>query len=366
MINQVAKIAGVSRVTVWKVAKGRPGVSESTIKLVREAMQRVGYCPDRDSRRPGRPPGASTKEVGTGYVGLLLMGLPRALLQLPMMSELIAGIESALAEYASKLLVVKQVADPSRLPAKVSPDRLDGALVLGSTPQEIIPALQRLRSVCLMSPSESSGSLCLDRVQPDLEMVGQGAAEYLFGRGHQRLAFLCAASGHQGFRSMGRAFQAATQQKSVEPQMLIDGPTKQDVMWDVELGRPVIRSLVDDLLAANPRPTGIFVACDEMTVEVYHALSERGIRIGPKDAGGEIEIVSNNNEAIRLSTLRNSPPASFDECAWEIGACAVRRLLTRIEHPEEPPVRILVPPKLVEPKDRMETHRLVMQEVCAQ
>ena len=52
-------------------------------------------------------------------------------------------------------------------------------------------------------------------------------------------------------------------------------------------------------------------------------------------------------ERSRLEPL-NPRPASIDIGAVEIGRRAVRRLLIRLQHPEESPVRVLVPPSLSE------------------
>ena len=62
--------------------------------------------------------------------------------------------------------------------------------------------------------------------------------------------------------------------------------------------------------------------------------------------GSEVVIVSCDNETVRLSTL-HPRPASIDLAAAEIARQAVRRLSSRIQHRDEPPIRTLVNPRLV-------------------
>jgi DNA-binding LacI/PurR family transcriptional regulator len=111
--------------------------------------------------------------------------------------------------------------------------------------------------------------------------------------------------------------------------------------------RAWLAEAADKLLTIDPLPTGLFVPSDRHTSIVYSLLAERGIKIGHAGAGGQMEIISCDNEQSRLEPL--SPrPASIDIGAVEIGRRAVRRLLIRLQHPEESPVRVLVPPKLPE------------------
>jgi DNA-binding LacI/PurR family transcriptional regulator len=78
-------------------------------------------------------------------------------------------------------------------------------------------------------------------------------------------------------------------------------------------------------------------------VQVYRLLAERGVT-----PGADMTVVSCDNENVRLSML-HPRPASIEIGTAEIARFAVRRLIQRIKHPEDPPVRILVNPKLVLP-----------------
>jgi DNA-binding LacI/PurR family transcriptional regulator len=105
---------------------------------------------------------------------------------------------------------------------------------------------------------------------------------------------------------------------------------------------PDLPDLVRRLAKRRRGRLGLFVTRDEETVHVYPLLRQAGL-----EPGRDVVVVSCDNEAVRLSTL--SPrPASIDLGSAEIARHAVRRLSTRMKLRNEPPVRILVNPHLVE------------------
>jgi len=58
-----------------------------------------------------------------------------------------------------------------------------------------------------------------------------------------------------------------------------------------------------------------------------------------------VRIVSCDNEQQRLSVL-HPRPASIDIRGEFIGRCAVRQLVYRLTHPDEPPTRMLIAPHI--------------------
>jgi LacI family transcriptional regulator len=103
-----------------------------------------------------------------------------------------------------------------------------------------------------------------------------------------------------------------------------------------------IQSAVDALLAASPRPKGLFVSRDAEAVRVSAALATRGVQ-----PGQDIIIVSCDNETNPAAETAVYPTATIDLNPEEVGRRALLRLLQRIAKPEEPIVQILVLPRLV-------------------
>jgi DNA-binding LacI/PurR family transcriptional regulator len=78
-----------------------------------------------------------------------------------------------------------------------------------------------------------------------------------------------------------------------------------------------------------------------MTAEMYPVLQHHRLR--PQR---DITIISCDNEETRLSSLFPRP-ASIDPGAEQIGFRAVTRLVSRLQRADEPPILILVAPRLM-------------------
>jgi DNA-binding LacI/PurR family transcriptional regulator len=142
-------------------------------------------------------------------------------------------------------------------------------------------------------------------------------------------------------RAAGFAARAAEAGVIAESFLLDADPAIRSTYGSATHVRPTAAELVDAVLAY--RPAGLFVDRDESLIELNRLLVERGIRVGE-----DLTIIACDNEQIRLSTL-DPRPASIDLNAPEIAVRAVRRLIGRIKHPDESPVRLLVSPRLALP-----------------
>ena len=107
--------------------------------------------------------------------------------------------------------------------------------------------------------------------------------------------------------------------------------------WTLEAER-----LVEQWLAATPRPTGMFVPVDRVTLRVYRHLERRGIAARP----GRRHRLLRQRE--RTAVADAPAPASIDLNRQTIARLAVERLLWRMKNGvTSPRVVITVSPTLV-------------------
>jgi LacI family transcriptional regulator len=358
-ITKVAKIAGVSHGTVSRVINARPGISPDTIRAVRLAMAEVGYVPPPPEKRRGRtaapninglPGAAAAESVGrTRMIGLLVFEESLSILNEPVIAAAMAGIESALAEHNFGLQLA-QVSQSDRLPPTIDCDHVDGILFTANrVPIEIRSQLADFHAVRFLSSiADPDEEVWIDHIMPDNQQIGVMAARYLFRRGHQHVAFIEATPRRLNFHERGNSFCMVAQNCGLTAARVTVNKQQRDELYpSIANVRTWLTDAVDQLVKLDPRPTGLFVPSDRHTSIVYTLLAERGIKIGHASTGGQMEVISCDNEESRLEPL-NPRPASIDIGAVEIGRRAVRRLLIRLQHPEESPVRVLVPPKLPE------------------
>ena len=100
-MNDVAKLVGVSHVTVSRVVNGQPGVSEATARKVRRAMKSLGYVPRPPNRRPG-PRRRTPSRKRAAQIAMLMLD-EEAMLHAHFLQTVFRGVELAI-EYAHMTL----------------------------------------------------------------------------------------------------------------------------------------------------------------------------------------------------------------------------------------------------------------------
>jgi len=336
-MKDVAKKAGVSETSVCLALNGHPRVSQTVSEKVLKAARDLGY------KHPRKRRAKSAKGIRTGYIGLLFLGLPTELTHLPFFTRLVTSLESHLADEGLQLLLA-QVPDPNNLPKNVRASRMDGAFILGTNPgTAIMEALKELRTVGLFGRPYPN----LDWVTTNASEHGRLAGEYLLGRGHRRLAFLNPDRTHNVFAEYGRSFHETLTSHGLEASMLIAQEAYPDrSFWTKQHYRESVEELLQGVfsLPAEQRPTGMYVANDEITLVTYQVLAQHGIH-----AGIDIEIVSNDNDESALSTL-TPRPTTIEPHYDEIARRAVNKVLYRMHHPDAPPgAHLFIPPRQVSP-----------------
>lgn len=332
-IVEVAKLAGVSHATVSRVINNRPGVSPECVQLVRRAMQNIGYTPS------GRGRGVNA-QTRVGNIALLMIGADLTLMLAPIAGAVLHSVEDALADLGFNLILGK-LNDSGRLPPNVANGRVDGLLLYGCPPQRKHQALlSKFPCVWLLSPRTARGYWG-DRIEPDNEAIGRIAAEYLASRGHKHIALMNLTPDHLGYEARTRAFVEAAGAQGCEPRVIVEGQADNAPPFVAEFEEQAVKGLVAHYLALDPRPTGLFVPRDPLTVMVYHELRARGV-----EPGRDVDVISCNNEPV-LAGL-DPRPATIDLRPDVIGRQAVEQLTQRIRKPNDPvSVVTAVEPRLV-------------------
>lgn len=283
-------------------------------------------------------------------LGLICFGMEDTLVQLPVVSTALHGIEKAVAEEGGSLMFAN-IPRGDRVPVFLAENQVAGVIVKGPNvgllpsveENELLRFIYGLPHVWLLGQlSNARGDHC----NFDQSIAGRLAAEHLRDRGHVHVAFLNPKPGHAQFEAVKRAFQAATLGFGHRVDIL--EPAKSaDLTWPLPAisSREKVETLVRQWAAqrAGSRATAIAVGADTTAVQMYAAFARLGIRVG-RDVG----LVSCNDERSLIMNL-NPPLTTVDVHADSVGRNAVARLLWRIAHPAEPArARILIEPALVE------------------
>jgi len=244
------------------------------------------------------------------------------------------------------MFVLRHLLPDAPSPAALFTQKVDGAVLFGATKdREIRKQLSHLP--CVQTMGVVQRRLPWDHVTYDNETIGELAAKYLLDRGHRHLAML-ATDGSAEARpgsdlKAGRCGSFRSHVEAAGRTLLLtwDEPLLRVTPTHQEPVRDTLERIIDQLLAARPRPTGLFCPSDLLTAGIYPLLLARGIA-----PGSDLEIVSCNNEVLLLQNL-HPRPATVDIHANEVGRRAVEQLLWRLDHPKEPRSTITLAPELV-------------------
>ncbi|MFL6734415.1 MAG: LacI family DNA-binding transcriptional regulator [Sphingomicrobium sp.] len=262
-INDVARLAGVSKKTVSRVINNSALLNDDTRNRVLKVIQDLAYVPN---------PQARALALRRNFLIGLIHANPNAQMVLHVQQGILEALHGT--EFG---LVVRPV------------DRTSGTMF-----QDIREFLerQRLFGVVILPPiSENDalaelcrevgcrytrmGSAVLDDAQHmvasnDRDTVRE-AVTYLIEMGHQRIGLVL---GPNGFRSAAErrlGFEDALKAASI----LLPRSFMAEGSYTFESGLDAANRLLD----LSPRPTAIFASNDEMAAGVVHAARQRGLTI---------------------------------------------------------------------------------------
>ncbi|NUS80017.1 MAG: LacI family DNA-binding transcriptional regulator [Streptomyces sp.] len=276
-LEDVAREAGVSRATVSRVVNGTRNVDPEIQDLVRRAIDRTGYAPNRAARS------LVTRRAET--VALVVSGagdttdaaqnaFAARVFADPFFGRVVAGVVGHLRPRSLHpvLMFAESAEARQEVLTYLRQGRADGALVVSTHADDPLPALladARLPAVLFARPSRPVPLSYVDLAHRDGARL---AAEHLLARGCRRLVTIS-----------GPLDVAASQERLAG---------FRDTL--ARHGRPYVPvaeggftldsgiAAMSDLLARHPDTDGVFAANDLMAQGACQVLRERGRRV-PQD-----------------------------------------------------------------------------------
>lgn len=322
-LTDVAKLAGVSTMTVSRVINGHPKVAADTRERVLAAMTSLDYRPNMMAR--GLASGRS-RSIGVLTVDTTLYG-PRAALR---------GIEVA-ARDRGYSVTITHLTDPDRTAVA------QGANLLRSRSSDGVILLQPLISEAPQVDGNGNGRADLPPmvaihagvpgnypvVSVDQKQGAKLATQHLLGLGHRTVWHIAGPEDWYESRERVKGWRKALADAGAPEPPLVRGD------WSAASGYAAARELFtrDDV-------TAVFAANDSMALGMLHAMHELGLRCPEQvslvgfDDYPEAEFFSPG-----LTTIRQD----FDE----IGRLSVELLVQLIETGAAPTQHLLLEPRLI-------------------
>ncbi len=276
-LEDVAREAGVSRATVSRVVNGIRNVDPEIQEVVRRAIERTGYAPNRAARSLVTRRAETVALVVSGAGDITEAGQDTFATRVfadPFFGRVVGGIVGFLRPRSMHpvLMFAESAEAREEVLTYLRQGRADGALVVSTHSDDPLPALladARLPAVLFARPSRPVPLSYVDLAHRD---GGRLAAEHLLARGCRRPATVCgpldvAASQERlaGFRD--------TLARHGHPHVPV---AEGEFTLDSGL------AAMSDLLARRPGLDGVFAANDLMAQGACQAVQQHGLRV-PED-----------------------------------------------------------------------------------
>ena len=294
-ISDVARLAGVSAMTVSRVVNGRGAVSEDTRERVAEAVRRLGYAPN-----------AAARKLATGQtdrIGLIYSNPSPGYL-----SEFLLGARAGARRVGAQLIV--EPCDPGAGGEQAALRRLAGggvrSVILPPPHGESEEALVESRALGMVVAAVATGvSLRGDvTVRIDDRAAAAAMTRRLLALGHRRLGFIT-----------GAGDQSASAEREAGFRDEIDGAQAEAIIEDGDFTYRGGFVAAERLLDRPDRPTAVFASNDEMAAATVAAAHRRGL-----DVPGDLTVVGFDDTGVATSiwpalTTVRQPVAEMAEAA---------------------------------------------------
>lgn len=325
-LEEVAKLAGVSRSTVSRVVNNQPNVRPEVRERVWKVIEEVDYHPNRAAR--------SLASRRSSIIGLVIPREIHAVFSDPYFPILTEGIARACNErnYTMVLgLITPEMHDPYR--RLVRGGLLDGVIVTSAVQDDpfVLRLLQEEFPFVLVGRAPHHDGVSY--VDVDNVSGARTAVQHLARLGYRRIATITGPlntipgqdryEGYQkGLRSAGLTH---------DPDYVVEG----------DFGEMSGTRGMEDLLALETPPDAVFAASDMMAIGALKALRAAGLHVP-----GDVALVGFDD--IPLSALLHPPLTTVRQPISGMGYTAATLLFEELECEDiESPQRMILPTELV-------------------
>jgi LacI family transcriptional regulator len=320
-LRDVAKQAQVSIGTVSNVLNRPTNVSESTRLKVRDAIDMLGFIPDRSNAKAN---------TNSKIVGLIL-----PLAQNPFYDELAQGIEDALTKDGFRVLIGYSREDSAielQLLTAMADANFRGIIVtpVGPNNQVFEKFIDQNVRVSYLSQTDEEPDQC--SVSIDQVRGGYIGIEYLAKLGHKNILWV---SGPKHHHQSNQRFVGITQ---AAQQFDIDVDSISSPSLDYVSGE----NIAPHIIARGPLPDAIFAGNDALALGIMNYFNKVGIPVP-----GQISILGYDNVSyaesalVPLTTVSQTPY----QLGWTMGSQMLAEFETSADHVHQ---HVVFQPQIIE------------------
>lgn len=322
-INDVAKYAKVSRATVSRVLNQNPKVDAKLRSRVLDAINALGYQPNRAARR--------LRAQSSNVIGLVISDI-----QNPYFLSVTRGVEDAASAQQMSLILCNSDENPDkeRMYLQVMEAERVAGLIIVPAHSDNAQDLNKLKKagIPIILLDRAVKNVQVDTICVDNERGAYEAVNHLIELGYRRIATITGSlqltTGQERYQGYLKALKAAG--IAVNEELVKFGDFKTESGY----------RLVQELMNAPEPPDAIFVANNLMSLGALRALLEQNIHV-PED----VALVGFDD--LPWSGELYSPLTAVSQPTYELGQEAVSLLLRRLANPKAPYLTVVLQPHLI-------------------
>jgi DNA-binding LacI/PurR family transcriptional regulator len=332
-LEDVARVAGVSRATVSRVINGTRNVDSAIQVVVRKAIDKTGYAPNRAARS------LVTKRAGT--IALVVSGagdpededaFAASVFTDPFFGRVTSGMLGFLRTRG--VHPVLMVADTERTRADVlaflKQGSADGALLVSTHAEDPLPFLLAAANSPVVLFARPSRPIPVSYVDLDHQAGAKLAADRLVARGCQRIATVAGPHDVPASQNRLAGFRDAMARHGFPYVPIAEGG------FTTDSGE----AAMERLLAEHPDVDGVFAANDLMAQGALHVLRKHGRRV-PDD----VALIGFDDSSVALTCRPQL--TTVRQPVEDMAAEMARLLLDQIDQPDLRPKSVIFEPTLV-------------------
>lgn len=323
-INDVARVAGVSKTTVSRVINNlSDGVSAPTRERVKKVIAELGFVPSVAVRKLDRP--------HTKSIGVIIAGIKN-----PFYHRMLEGIEEIAWANGYNTFICNTNANKTKEQNYIESlleKQVDGIVMqscVSYMKEDFLEMIHRHSYIPIILMErvirgfDSCGAVLVDN-----EAGGYDGTQFFLRHGHKNIVFLAGPSGINSVAERMHGYSRAMQEAKLTPVVLKGQLTSQN---GHEMGLSILEHY--------PETTAIFAANDVIALGCMKALRQNGISIP-----GQIEILGFDD----IDTCQLVVPAlsSMSQSSYNIGKLAAELLIDSINHPEHKQKDVILRAKLI-------------------
>ncbi len=332
-LQDIAKLAGVSKAAVSLALNNKPGISDVTRKKILKIVEETGYTPSSMVR---------TDQIHGSSKAFRFLACIKADIvspqfhATPFFAELIHEIERECRTLGYNMLfsTLKGGSIPKDIETLRNDHSSSGTILLGDnlTPDEVkLISDYEPKLVVINTNFEVLNVEC---VVMNNMMGAYSAANYLIELGHRNLGYAQGIARINNFEVRRQGFLAALKDGGLE----LPAANLYTVHSEFGASREQFRDIFSR--RSKPLPSAIFCENDYIALDLIKALQDSGLKV-PKD----VSVVGFDD--ISHCTIISPELTTVHVEKQEMASLAVKRLLAIIENPDLPRLKTFIDNKLV-------------------